>query len=84
METFGPEGLPEIKVNGNKITFTTDSQNFKVNFEDAIETLFSRFNIDKFQIAMHHHPGDKHDKDISFETDNIQEVVQFIQENFYN
>lgn len=73
----------------NMVEFTTDVPDFKFNNGDlelALEKLFSKFGIDKFEIKIHHHKGDFHDKDVRFildRSDKLPEVIKYILQNFY-
>jgi hypothetical protein len=77
-----------IFTKGNKITFTTDAPEFKreLNLDEILDKLKEKFNISKFEIEIHTHPGEKKDKDISFEIEESkkQEVIDFILNEFYN
>lgn len=87
---FEPEGLREIWIEDDKIEFTSDTRDYKMNdrFEEVLETLFSKFGVYKFEINMHHHEGKAHDKDISFKINKpVSEkakIIQFIMNNFYD
>ena len=73
----------------NTIEFTTDVPDYKFNkgeLELALENLFSKFRIYKFEVNIHHHKGDIHDKDIRFSLENskdLPEVIKYILQNFY-
>lgn len=74
---------------GNKITLTTDCPEFKreLTIDKAIDMLKEKFDISKFEINVHTHPGTPKDKDISFEVkdkNKKEEVKKFVIENFYN
>jgi hypothetical protein len=71
----------------NTIEFTTDVPDYiSEELENRLEKLFSNFGIYKFEINIHHHKGDFHDKDIRFSlenSENLPEVIKFILQNFY-
>lgn len=88
---FGYKGsfYMKIDVNNKTIMFTTDTTNYIMpkKLEEVMEKLFKNFEITNFNVQLHAHIGDWHDKDIILKLKNenkISEVVKFIQDNFYN
>ncbi len=82
-----PEGLYYIWLENDKITFTSGTNDYLGELEDVIEELFKKFRIWKFEILVHFHRGEKHDKDINFIVDDrkiISEIIKFIMDNFYS
>ena len=49
-----------------KITFTTDTPDYKgEDLESILEEFYAKFYVTNFQINVHIHKGEKHDKDIT-------------------
>ena len=77
-----------ITTKGKEITFTTDAPEFKrdLTIDSCLDKLKEEFNISNFKINVHTHPGEKKDKDVSFEVENdldIEKIVEFIEKEFY-
>jgi hypothetical protein len=71
----------------NTIEFTTDVPDYiSEELENRLEKLFGNFGIYKFEISIHHHKGDFHDKNIRFSLENSEDlpkVIKYILRNFY-
>lgn len=80
------KGIVYIRLKDDKITFTTDTPKKSRDIEPFIEELFSKFGIDKFEINIRHHSGKFHDKEVSLiikNKDKIEEIIEYILNNFY-
>ena len=85
-----PKGLHEIWLEKDKITFTSDNEDYLMSnkLEEVIENLHKKFELPNFHIMVHFHSGTTHDKDISLnikrkDIDKIAEIIKFIMDNFY-
>lgn len=85
-----PEAIHYIWFDKEKqiIGLTSDNQDYLMNdkLEYVIEEIYKKFGITKFEIIIHSHPGDMHDKDIEIKLkDNKKtaEIINFIIKNFY-
>jgi len=87
-------GLPYITVKDKTIRFTSDTLDYGMSkkLEEALEILFSKFGVTNYEIQIHIHNGDWHDKDIILHLQDIEgvqdseempEIVKFIQDTFY-
>lgn len=72
------------------ITFTTDTRDYLMykKLEEAMEIIYSKFNITDYRTDFHDYPGKWHDKDIILVLDKndlrkIPNIIKFIQDNFY-
>jgi len=74
---------------GKKLWFTTDAPEFKkgLSLDIVLDKLKEKYNISKFSIEVHTHPGKIKDKDIYFDIPaniNAEEIKSFILEEFYS